>query len=265
MKSGKANMAVVMAVVMTVVLTVAADGPTGDALAHAAVPLPVPIAPFVPHCWYCCRYWCRCCAGAIVGSEAASGQAPSHRVTKLSQVAGAAAGIPRPGLHDAEWTTLTALCTSPREARFPDVSIGFGEAQRRGYGPPGSEGRPALNLSNGQFRVQRWAILEQPRPPRLPQTLPQSTPGHGRHPPSVASLIACHGLFWKVAWRVVTDAPSGCYGRVLNIPRLRLLQCSGQPFSLKVAQGEKIRLSVTLTPLGLALQISNSWETTFRC
>jgi hypothetical protein len=116
-----------MAVVMTVVLTVAADGPTGDALAHAAVPLPVPIAPFVPHCWYWCRYWCRCCAGAIVGSEAASGQAPSHRVTKLSQVAGAAAGIPRPGLHDVEWTALTALCTSPREARFPDVSIGLGE------------------------------------------------------------------------------------------------------------------------------------------
>ena len=46
MRSGKAN----MAVVMTVVLTVAVDGPTGDALGHAAVPLPVPIAPFALHC-----------------------------------------------------------------------------------------------------------------------------------------------------------------------------------------------------------------------
>jgi len=56
MRSGKAN----MAVVMTVVMTVTADGPTGDVPAHAAVPLPVPIAPFVPHCWYWCWYWCWC-------------------------------------------------------------------------------------------------------------------------------------------------------------------------------------------------------------
>src|SRR5882757_1090182 len=113
MRSGKAN----MAVVMTVLVTVAVDGPTGDALAHAAVPLPVPIAPFVPHCWYWCWYWCRCCAGAIVGSEAASGQAPSHRVTSSHKSRALLPASPDRGLHDAEWTTLTALCTSPREAR----------------------------------------------------------------------------------------------------------------------------------------------------
>lgn len=149
---------------------------------------------------------------------------------------------PDGGFHDVEWRTLTALCTSPREARFPDVSIGLGEGPAARVWATGerraSLRRPALNLSNGQFRIQSWSGW-------------RSWNSHAHHanhkpsrkvPPATAaiplivasaapSLIASHRLFWKVAWRPVTDAPSGYYGRVLNIARLRLLQRSGQPLS----------------------------------